>query len=142
MVFPDLLSSIGDCAFYGCSSLTNITLPKSLSMLGDETFYGCSASTCKIKATTPPIMRSGSLDKRVVAIYVPNEAGDRYQSAFYWKNKAIVEGDGNTLHLNIEKAGTLASEIFAAGVVLNKVNALILEGKLDKNDFHVINLIS
>lgn len=147
VVFPDALASIGDCAFYGCSSLTNITLPKSLSMLGDDTFYGCSAATCRIKATTPPIMRFGSLDKRVVAIYVPIGAGDRYQSALFWNRKAIVEGDGNTLHLNVERAGTLASEIFAAGVVLNKVNSLILEGKLDKNDFHVIkshmpNLIS
>jgi len=147
VVFPDALSSIGDCAFYGCSSLTNITLPKSLSMLGDDTFYGCSAATCKIKATTPPFMHSGSLDKRVVAIYVPDGAGDLYQSAFYWNRKAIVEGDGNALRLNIEKAGTLASEIFAAGVVLNKVNSLILEGKLDKNDFYVIkshmpNLVS
>lgn len=147
VVFPDALLSIGDCAFYGCSSITKITLPKSLSILGDDTFYGCSAETCKIRATTPPIMRSGSLDKRVVAIYVPNGAGDLYQSALFWNRKAIVEGDGNTLHLNVEEAGTLASEIFAAGVVLDKVNSLILEGKLDKNDFHVIkshmpNLIS
>ena len=36
------LESIGDYAFYGCSSLTEITLPSSLKSIGDSAFFGCS----------------------------------------------------------------------------------------------------
>ena len=34
--------SIGDSAFYYCSSLTSITLPSSITSIGDSTFEGCS----------------------------------------------------------------------------------------------------
>lgn len=33
--------SIGDFAFYGCSSLTSITIPESVTTIGMSAFYGC-----------------------------------------------------------------------------------------------------
>ena len=39
------VTSIGDRAFYNCSSLTNVTIGNSVTSIGDEAFYGCSSLT-------------------------------------------------------------------------------------------------
>ena len=42
---PDSVTSIGDYAFYGCSSLTSIIIPDSVTSIGNRAFYGCSSLT-------------------------------------------------------------------------------------------------
>jgi hypothetical protein len=42
---PAGLTSIGEYAFCGCSSLTSIELPAGLTSLGDAAFDGCSSLT-------------------------------------------------------------------------------------------------
>ena len=42
-VIPSSVTSIGDSAFSGCSSLTQITIPSSVTSIGYSTFYGCSS---------------------------------------------------------------------------------------------------
>ena len=39
------VTSIGDCAFDGCSSLTSITIPKRVTSIGEAAFSGCSSLT-------------------------------------------------------------------------------------------------
>ena len=47
-IIPDNVTSIGDFAFRGCSSLTNIEIPSSVTDLGDSAFNVCSSLTSVI----------------------------------------------------------------------------------------------
>ena len=42
-VIPSSVTSIGDRAFYGCDSLSEIVIPSSVTSIGDRAFYGCSS---------------------------------------------------------------------------------------------------
>ena len=44
IIIPDSVTSIGDHAFYNCSSLTSITIPDSVTSIGDHAFYNCLTS--------------------------------------------------------------------------------------------------
>ena len=39
------VTSIGDGAFYGCTGLTNVTIPDSVTSIGSNAFYGCTGLT-------------------------------------------------------------------------------------------------
>ena len=45
LTFDDTITSIGDHAFYHCSSLASITIPDSVTSLGDYAFFYCSSLT-------------------------------------------------------------------------------------------------
>ena len=40
-VIPNSVTSIGDYAFYKCSSLTSVTIPNSVTSIGEAAFYRC-----------------------------------------------------------------------------------------------------
>ena len=42
---PDSVTSIGNSAFYGCDSLTNINIPDSVTSIGNSAFDGCKSLT-------------------------------------------------------------------------------------------------
>ena len=44
ITIPDSVTSIGEYAFYGCSSLTNVTVGDSVTSIGDEAFGGCNSA--------------------------------------------------------------------------------------------------
>ena len=43
IVIPSSVTSIGDGAFYGCNSLSEIVIPSSVTSIGDGAFYGCNS---------------------------------------------------------------------------------------------------
>ena len=45
MVIPEGVTSIGDYAFYNCSSLTSVTIPGSVTSIGEGAFIDCSSLT-------------------------------------------------------------------------------------------------
>ena len=44
-IIPNSVTNIGDAAFWGCSSLTNINIPNSVTNIGDYAFGECSSLT-------------------------------------------------------------------------------------------------
>ena len=42
---PESVTNIGEGAFWGCESLTSITIPESVTSIGSGTFNGCSGLT-------------------------------------------------------------------------------------------------
>lgn len=44
-VVPDSVRTIGDSAFFGCTTLTRVVLPEGLERIGDSAFFGCTALT-------------------------------------------------------------------------------------------------
>ena len=42
-VIPDSVTSIGNCAFYDCSSLRSVVIPDSVTSIGNLAFEGCSS---------------------------------------------------------------------------------------------------
>ncbi|MGN0845364.1 MAG: leucine-rich repeat domain-containing protein [Kiritimatiellia bacterium] len=42
---PNRVTSIGDRAFYNCTSLTSVTIPTSVTNIGKRAFFGCSGLT-------------------------------------------------------------------------------------------------
>lgn len=45
ITLPDSVTSIGNSAFYKCSSLKSITIPEGVTSIGSRTFYACSNLT-------------------------------------------------------------------------------------------------
>ena len=45
IVIPESVTSIGDYAFYYCSNLTSIVIPEGITSIGSYAFYGCSSLT-------------------------------------------------------------------------------------------------
>jgi Flp pilus assembly protein protease CpaA len=41
LAFPESVTSVGNCTFYGCSGLSSVTIPESVTSIGDSTFVGC-----------------------------------------------------------------------------------------------------
>ena len=83
---PNSVTSIGDWAFAYCSGLSSIEIPNSVTSIGDRAFYGCSSLT-KITclATNPPTIKSYTFSKYSAELYVPAGCKSAYQSANHWK---------------------------------------------------------
>ena len=45
MTIPSSVTSIGDSAFYGCSSLTLVTIPSNVTSIGRSAFSGCKGAS-------------------------------------------------------------------------------------------------
>lgn len=87
---PDTLTSIGNYAFYGCTSLPEITLPAGVTSIGFSAFKGCSSlQYIRIEATTPPTLSAtDAIPSTIGAIYVPDASVAAYQAATNWSSFA------------------------------------------------------
>ncbi|MBO5902393.1 MAG: leucine-rich repeat protein [Tidjanibacter sp.] len=82
---------MGNYAFYGCTSLTSVTIGDSVTSIGDWAFFYCTSLTSVYcKPTTPPEgdddMFSYNASGR--KIYVPMASVSAYKSAPGWSDYA------------------------------------------------------
>ena len=79
------------------SGITEIVIPKSVTLIDNAVFFGCeSLTSVTIKATTPPTLGHINAFENNATIYVPAESLEAYKTADVWKDiadkiQAIVE---------------------------------------------------
>ena len=84
--------AIAPNAFQNCTNLKSLTLPASLESIGDNAFYGCtSISIIENHITTPFVISSNVFPDVPASLYVPKK--EKYSEAANWKkNYTLYEG--------------------------------------------------
>ena len=84
-VISNSVTSIGDHAFYGCSSLAEVIIPNSVTSIGDHAFYGCSSlSSIVIPDSVNSIGEGAFLNcSSLSSIVIPDSVNNIRRGAFY-----------------------------------------------------------
>ena len=96
----DSVTSIGDYAFYQCTSLTSITIPDSVTDIGEATFYKCTSLTSiTIPDSVTSIGTNAFLDctgKLIINCNIPSKEPSRASPFNYSAFTEVVIGNGVT----------------------------------------------
>ena len=95
-IIPNSVTSIGDCAFVGCSGLTSITIPNSVTSIGVQAFYHCFGLTSITIPNSVTSIEVGAFQAcfGLTSIMV-EESNSKYDSRD--NCNAIIETDTNQL---------------------------------------------
>ena len=85
VVIENGVTSIGNNAFYNCSSLTSVTIPSSITSIGDLAFYNCSSLTSVTipDSVTHIAANTFSGCSALTSVTIPNSVTSIGDSAFY-----------------------------------------------------------
>lgn len=96
VTIPNSVTSIGKGAFSACFGLTSITIPNSVTSIGDYAFWGCSRMReihigyKSVSGMNPSVFEN--VDTSVCVLYVPRGCKNAYSIADGWRSfKNIVE---------------------------------------------------
>ncbi|MDO4287291.1 MAG: leucine-rich repeat protein [Eubacteriales bacterium] len=74
VIVPDSVTTIGDCAFEYCDSLTSVTIPNSVTKIGSGAFDGCTSLTSVTIPNSVTEIGSGAFDgcTNLTNVTIPN----------------------------------------------------------------------
>lgn len=137
-----------DGTFTGKETLTRIILSDKTKNIENAAFKGCkNLKICQIRKKNAPNLLAEALADSVTAVFVPLGCSDSYRTKKNWETFAFIEGEPLTASVQMDKMGSLASELLKAGIQPKEVNFLTVAGKIDDADFTLIrdympNLVS
>ena len=84
-IIPNTITRIGDFVFFGCNSLTSVTIPNGVTSIGRHAFSCRNLTSLICEAVNPPTLGGsfGHQDKSV-PLYVPYQSVDLYKAADQW----------------------------------------------------------
>lgn len=91
ITIPNSISSLEGYAFYGCSSLAEVTMHDEITSIGASAFEKCTGLiSVTVPAATPPTAGIGIFNycSALQTIYVPSESVEAYKSATNWSDYA------------------------------------------------------
>ncbi|MBR2244763.1 MAG: leucine-rich repeat protein [Prevotella sp.] len=136
---PKTLETIGDFAFYGDNNLAGILeLGPQFKSISEYAFSGTKISIVRSEATTPPVIKGGSMPETWETAFVPEGYYDAYKSAPVWMDKTILDKE---VHAEVEvtSAGNLAIDIYEqTGLVPATITHLKVSGTLGAQDFAIL----
>ena len=85
VTMPGSVTSIGDCAFQGCSGLTSVSFPNSLISIGESAFNNCSALTAAAipNSVTSIGMNAFNGCNGMISVNIPSALTSIENSVFY-----------------------------------------------------------
>ena len=102
VTIPKSVTSIGDYAFFWCSSLTSVTIPKSVTSIGDYAFNYCSSLTSVTIPNSVTSIGEGAFFccSSLTRVTIPNSVTSIGDYAFSYCSSltAIYVAEGNTTY--------------------------------------------
>ncbi|MCI7338137.1 MAG: leucine-rich repeat domain-containing protein, partial [Bacteroidales bacterium] len=85
VTIPNSVTSIGDGAFYDCSGLTSVTIPNSVTSIGHQAFSGCRDLTSVTIPNSVTSIGNGAFQycRDLTSVTIPNSVTSIGDEAFY-----------------------------------------------------------
>ena len=104
ITIPENVTDIGNNAFRGCTSLVTITISENVTTIGDGFLSGCSGlMEINTRMSDPPALKNTAftdVDKDVCQLIVPAASVDIYKQTSGWRDFNNIVADPDTDHID------------------------------------------
>ena len=137
VIINNSITSIGQYAFYNYNNIRDITLGSSLNSIDNYAFSDLTDINITTKAVIPPSIGVNTFyNTSGVIVNVPEGCSEVYASTDKWKNYFIIEGNGVSVTVALNEAGTLGDLILAQVENFADVNTLVISGPINSDDIY------
>lgn len=170
VVFPDNyidngITEFTTGTFRGCSSLEEITIPKTVQNIGSQCFYICNAlKTIKVKAVNPPVAGESSFGGQMdyAKLIVPKGTITDYKTSAGWNLfNNIEEDDEDTAiaekelsdnvsvsegvlycNMSMSEVGRLKATVLSKYPDVNSITKAVISGYINTEDSNFLNALA